>query len=226
MIYQDFSNWGNSLFLKGVQNICTEELLIYDMDTNSFRKSADYQEKVVQKLREQGNFWILFSIGVEFLAKVIFKKFNLIDQAVFVKYEIIDKIMKKKSAPTGLVDNIQKVYDDAFSTGVISSSNLYLQGVFTNLGIKSISEINAGTLGGVTNSMDLLKAKVELVEPILALRIDFNQLKQRIKCLADVRRNVDLHIFLNRAVLGEISKDLSNVYLPLINDLLSLYNTE
>lgn len=43
---------------------------------------------------------------------------------------------------------------------------------------------------------------------------------QRLECLTYIRRNVESHVFLQHSV-GEIDFDLSNVYLPLINQLLA-----
>ena len=107
-------------------------------------------------------------------------------------------------------------YESVFMEEVAAPSNPWLASEFSNAGIRYALEIKTPTLGELARThVPLLAAKLQPWRSVTA-----SELSRQLICFADIRRNVDAHIYLQSLVVGSRNNDIEDVYLPVINEFL------
>lgn len=157
-------------------------------------------------INENPHFWLIFSTGVELLMKAVLANHGLLQ---------ISRRSPRQSPLADLDGHVNSAYEAARMTRVVSS-DVHVGGELARLGINSLWDINTPTLGSLAraNGVDRL-----VRNGVLSQR-EGDLVCQRLECLAFIRRNVESHVFFAHEG-SEIGGDFSNVYVPLINQLLS-----
>lgn len=226
----DFSNWAETLFQYSLQLICNKGILEYNELSGVIQFSVDYQEKqreLLQELLEAHLYWIGLGVGVESLAKSVLIKHEVMS---IKKRNILDKIPAQKTSfnsyqelkqysSSNELDDIHKVYRHAVSSNISANTNSWLNQQFISKDINHSFEINTPTLGKIYNS-----EIQELLNKGTICRDEFTFLNRSLELFTIIRRNVDSHIFLKLRTIGSINHDIENVYIPMINLLIKIYN--
>ena len=227
----DFSNWADSLFQYSLKLICNKGILEYDELSGVIQFSTDYQDKqreLLKELLEAHLYWNGLGVGVECLAKSVLIKHEVMS---IKKRNILDKIPAQKTSFNSYqelqqyrisneLDDIHKVYGHALSSDISANTNSWLNQQFKSKDINHPFEINTPTLGKIYNSEIR-----ELLNKGTILQDEFTFLNRSLELFTIIRRNVDSHIFLKLRVIGSINHDIENVYIPMINLLIKIYNS-
>ena len=230
-MYQDFSNWDSHLFKYAISLLTNQGILIYDEKNNSITFSDNYneiQKKILGEV-ESHLYWLGFGVGLECLVKAVLLKHHLLtirkvslnskndyQKSSFLSYE-----EKKQYTAERDSDVFWKVYQHVKSIHITSNKNEWLARVFKEKEIKYSREILTPTLGKIHRE-ELPK----LLANNLLTQEDYSFLEQAIKTFIDIRRNVDVHIYLKARTVGSINNDIENIYIPMINMLINIYHNK
>ncbi|MBO8131282.1 MAG: hypothetical protein H0Z29_07175 [Candidatus Marinimicrobia bacterium] len=153
--------------------------------------------------------WIGISIGIECLLKAVLLK----HRCLYLKNRALETRLESAVAP------YNTVYKAALSTKVVAKSNPWLQKQLISAGIESLWNINSHTLGTL-----IQKFVSKLTSSGVITKQEEEDLTHHLTTLADIRRNVDAHVFLNLRVVMSIGHDLEKVIVPVINQLLRIWD--
>jgi len=213
MIIHDFSDLPDALRTFAVDQFIWQGFLELDPVTDLLGEATD-----VDTLRKTAlasdryaywSWWLRFGAGFENLIKATFLRHQL---SLLSKRALLEK-STSGSSPLG-TPAAARVYEHVRSTHLTSTANAWLAAEFNRLNIQHPLELNSGTLGGYKRNLSLLTlvSVLSLAEEVLV--------SDAATVLADMRRNVDAHIFLKAQVGGSINGDLRDVYIPACNILL------
>jgi len=215
-IYHDFSDFPEALYLFAIDQMTWRGILTLGATQQLFE--APNADELRKGLRQEDKdsfwvWWLRFSIGVENLVKAVFLRHHI---------SLLSKRNLTVRAPGGskalATAEAAEVYRIVSSEHVIVKHNPWLAGEFRRLGIQHPLEINTGTLGKYRDSLGLLVniGKLKAAEQTL--------LSDALMVLADIRRNVDAHVFLKIQTGGSMQNDLTRVYLPAVNVFIEVYH--
>ena len=212
-IYQDFSDWAEVQKSYGLDLIRESGLIETSVTPPQIKLSSSLDETLKDWSRHtiKGSIgWIIFGVGIECLLK-----------AVLLKHECLPIKKKDLAAKEAQATDpaVKNVYSGFQSWQAIAKRNTWLDGEFSQLNINYAWEMNTQTFGALSGgpSNDLeTKGKIDSAEN--------QKLREFIGLFADVRRNVDAHMFLKIKVFKNVNGDLENVYVPLIQFLFDVYD--
>ncbi len=142
-------------------------------------------------------------------------------KSIFIKHQVLrieknEAIIKvEPSAPK----KFQDIYSYVTSIGISASSNLWLQTEFDRLDINNPFEIKTNTLWNLCT--------IELKDMLNLSKItqtEYDEICNSMNVLRLMRRNIDAHSFLKNRVVGSMNGDLENIYVPMIDLLIKIYN--
>jgi len=213
-MYHDFSDFPEALYRfaidqmtwRGILTLETTKQLFEAPNAHELRKALLQEDKYGLWV-----WWLRFSTGVENLVKAVFLRHHI---------SLLSKRNLTARAPGGsealATADAAEVYRIVSSIHVIAKNNPWLAGEFQRLGIQHPMEINTSTLGKYRDSLGLLVNAGKLKAPEQTL------LSDALIVLADIRRNVDAHVFLKIQIGGSMQNDLTRVYLPAVNVLIDV----
>lgn len=140
-------------------------------------------------------------------------------QAVLLKRECLDITARHQPGPPAQDTAVKAAYQAAGLYHAQADSNPWLQDQFTSKQITEVWGINTATLGDAAQ-----KGLKQLCQAGHINKQDTDLLRERLFCLTYIRRNVDIHINNKVQVSGTIGKDLSDVYIPMLNQLSQLWH--
>jgi len=215
-IYHDFSDFPEALYRFAIYQMTWRGILTLGATQQLFE--APNAHELRKGLRQEDKYglwvwWLRFSTGVENLVKAVFLRHHI---------SLLSKRNLTIRAPGGsealATAEAAEVYRTVSSRHVIAKNNPWLAGEFQRLGIQHPLEINTGALGKYRDSLGLLvnTGKLKATEQTL--------LSDALTVLADIRRNVDAHVFLKIQIGGSRNNDLTRVYLPAVNVFIDVYH--
>jgi hypothetical protein len=212
----DFSDFSEDLYRFAIDQMTWRGILI--LETSQQLSEAPNAHKLRKDLLKEDKYglwdwWLRFGTGVENLVKAVFLRHQI---SLLSKRNLTPKAPGGSEAPA--TAEAAEVYRIVAATRVAAPKNPWLAQEFQRLGIQHPLEINAGTLGKYRNNLDRLVniSKLTVTERGL--------LSDALMVLADVRRNVDAHVFLKIQVGGGMQNDLTGLYLPAVNVLIDVYH--
>ena len=197
---QGLTNWQDSLYQDAIKHLQIDDVVIVDANRNAFLSPC-----YLQKIHDSSFFWLVFSTGVELLIK-----------SVLLRHDLLRLKKRKPHQKSSINVDVNKALEAAYAR-LVSSRNTHINGELHKNDIHYLCEINTPTLGPLAadKGIDLLVAQN------LLSKNQGDLLSERIRCFAFIRRNVEAHVFLSWRQ-SEIGKDLSLVYIPMLNQLMSL----
>lgn len=184
-----------------------------DPVTNSLREAPNVNELRKAALEYDRyafwNWWLRFGVGFENLIKAAFLRHHI---SLLSKRTLLDKSSKGRfplRTPAAA-----HVYEYVRAICLTATENEWLRAELIKLNIKHPWEINSGTLAKCKENLSLLTSAsiISATEEVL--------ISDATTVLADMRRNVDAHVFLKSQIGGSINSDLIDVYIPACNILL------
>lgn len=217
MIFHDFSDWPEALMDFAILQFQSNGWLQLD-HSNRRLNEAPNADKLRIAAQKSDNFaywlwWLRFGIGVECLVKAVFLKHEV---SLICKKNIVTKSSGQTNAPS--TPSAAKVYNAVASVQISSNTNSWLGSELSRLGISHPLEINSRTLGNYQQNL----VKLEHKGKISATEKTF--LEDALMTLADIRRNVDTHVYLKTHVGGNINGDLTDLYIPACNILIEAFS--
>jgi hypothetical protein len=216
-ISHDFSDYPEALYRFAIYQMTWQEILAFDSATRQIFEAPNAKALRQSLLKEDQYgiwlWWLRFSAGVENLVK-----------AVLIRHQVplITKRNITEKAPGGsqtlTTREAAEVYRIVSSMLVVANANPWLDAEFQRLGIHHPLEINTGTLRTCREKLAYLTNAGKLTDA------ERQRLSDSLTVLADIRRNVDAHVFLKLQVGGSLQHDLAQVYLPAINLLIDIYH--
>lgn len=64
----------------------------------------------------------------------------------------------------------------------------------------------------------------KLVDKGIISQVELTLLNRSLELFTVIRRNIDSHIFLKQRIVGSINHNIENVYIPMVNLLINIYN--
>lgn len=196
-IIQDFSDFDEALRESALFLITDNNYITYDIAKAQVSIKPDYLEIARNEIDEKK--YPFLSFWICFSTGI-----EYLTKAVMVKHNV--DIFSKKNSQYTVKD-----------TRIVSQNNNWLNTVLKSKQIEYVSELNTGTLGSICTKVGQLTLKNI---------IDTNE-EQKIchdlKLLADTRRNNDSHSYFKNSTLIR-NHDLDQIFVPLINSLLTIYN--
>lgn len=195
---QSLSNWESYLKARALTYLTVSDAVHYLEQSQTFYLDDDWKTKV----KNNTNFWLIFSAGIEMLVKT-----------ALIKHDVI-QLRRRAAKHNPSIDVCVNKALEAALTSRVRSSNAHITSEFQRTNIQALWEIDTLALGAVADKkgVDRLIAKAVLSQS------DGELLKQRLHCFAFIRRNVEAHIFLGQSAV-EIGSDMTTVYLPMLNQL-------
>jgi hypothetical protein len=217
VIIHDFSNWPESLMDFAITQFQSNGWLVFDESNRRLNEAPNAHDLRIAA-HKSDNFaywlwWLRFGTGVECLVKAVFLNHEI---SLIRKKEVATKALGQPDAPSTVA--AAKVYTAVAGVQISSKSNSWLSSELSRLGISHPLEINSETLGKYRDNLGKLEQKGK----ISAQEKTF--LENALMTLADIRRNVDAHVFLKTQVGGSINGDLSDVYIPACNILIEAFS--
>lgn len=212
MIHDDFSNWPETLFDYSINLLKTNSVLTFIEVDQVFIESNSATSTYnlwLKKPHEAQIWWLTIGLGVECLAK-----------STLLRHECL-KIDRKNlltQASQCSIPDVKAIYSGAQSVKITSEHNTWLQQQITNTGICCPHEIKTPTLGSIQSDFKHLETAGVITQ------YEYNEIRQWVQVFTDIRRNVDAHLFLKTTTIRSFNGDFDKVLLPLINQLLNVYN--
>lgn len=215
-LIHDFSNWPQSLYDFALAQFQSNGFLVYDKTKNVLSEAENANEIRVNALSQDRYaywlWWLRFGTGFECLVKAVFLKHQI---------SLLRKNDLSSKSPTGTnrleTEEAANVYSAVTSIRVQADSNEWLQSEFSRLNINHPLEINSGTFWNYRSNLHELTAKG------LISAEEQQLIHDSIHVLSDIRRNVDAHVFLKSQTGGSINNDLTDVYIPVCNILIRVF---
>ena len=188
--FHQLSNWTNGLEDRATAHLEYGGVLLLS------NRNAALAPNFTSAIQNHPHFWMIFSAGVELLLKAVLARHGLLR---------ISRREPRASTLASLDRDVQEAYRVAREPRVLSN-DISIHDQLQRLGINSLRDMNTPTLGTLARSkgVDVL-VRAGVVPPAQG-----DLMRQRIECLAFIRRNVEAHIFLQLDI-GEIGNDLSHV---------------
>ena len=213
---QDFSDLPQALFRFAIDQFVWQGILDFNSSTNTIAEAPNANKLRTDSLAHDRYaywaWWLRFGAGFENLVKAVFLRHQV---SLFTKRNLVNKAPGGSDALT--TPAAAHVYKCVAGVELEASTNPWLASQFQQLGINHPWEINSGTLGKYRSNLHKLTACLAITPA------EETQLSDALTVLADIRRNVDVHIFLKSQTAGSVNDDLIAVYLPACNILLRAF---
>lgn len=215
-ISHDFSDLPQALYRFALDQLTWQGVILSDPQTDELHQAPNADQLRVKLLGGDPYaywaWWLRFGVGFETLLKAVFLRHEI---SLLTKRDVAQKVPGGPKAPS--TPAAANVYNTVKTVAIKATNNHWLASELQRLGISHPLELNTGTMGKYREHLG------DLVQKGVITQAEEQMLKDSLMVFADIRRNVDAHVFLKSQTGGSINNDLTAVYIPACNTLLKAF---
>lgn len=225
-----FDNWHELMFRHAKPMITYRGILVFNQhDVLSESPDAGtIRHSFFANIVDAHSYWLTFGAGVEILVKAVATKHEVLtiwrnnsfdgklppEQTHFNNYDEVEAYRAAR-----VFDKYQRVYQTVYRTKAVANHNQWLGTALSSANIEHPYQITTHTLRALVTT-DIIK----LIAKGTITQAEYDEILASIDVFRLIRRNVNVHSFLQSMVIGSINDDIAHVYIPLINLICAIYH--